>query len=467
MAKYESRLEDAADALARKQLGIEPKKDGVEQQERLPELYVKFKNEYLSVLEDSFKEVCGTMKAKLGVKDLSDDTLLIVANKISEKATSGNLKYVKDLAQDKEIASIVEYASQVQKRQNDINDAIERDDLIEGKENVVNNQEVNSILPMAEAFEKEMDKLNDALENWNNIDYDKLKQQASNYLDGETRKERMKALEVETLKKFRDAKTPEEKLKQANIIITRKSMAGALQLQLDSIGQGKERAIAGSIFSAVRMIAIDTDRGVDEILAEYKTMAIHLLGEDKAKKVLQEFDCIKGVTDRDQAVSMLVDRFIDIVGRENGSVKSKEEILKIAYRTSIPEKTLHELGDIEQMTDEQIEERAEQNIDRRETRGMFLRNRFQLNKKNGKINYDELHELIQARENLDPKDFAAFMKKIANVAVERNDLNLLAMHQEYVEREKQEHAMDSEDIEINQTGMVRALETKDDDEPVL
>ena len=34
MAEYQRKLESAADALARKQLGIEPKKDGVEEQER-------------------------------------------------------------------------------------------------------------------------------------------------------------------------------------------------------------------------------------------------------------------------------------------------------------------------------------------------------------------------------------------------------------------------------------------------
>ena len=117
MAEYQRKLESAADALARKQLGLEPRKEGVEENDRLPEIYERFKAEYLTVLEDSFEEVCGMVKGQLGVKHLSDDTMLIIANKINDKAISGDLKFVKDLTDDKEIAAVVQNASNIQKEQ--------------------------------------------------------------------------------------------------------------------------------------------------------------------------------------------------------------------------------------------------------------------------------------------------------------------------------------------------------------
>ena len=136
MAEYQRKLESAADALARKQLGIDPKKEGSEKQERLPEIYEKFKAEYLTVLEDSFTEVCAQMKSQLGVKHLSDDTMLIIANKINDKAISGDLKFVSDLSQDKEIVAAVENATRAQQQQTAEANAI--DGVEDGKDNTAN-----------------------------------------------------------------------------------------------------------------------------------------------------------------------------------------------------------------------------------------------------------------------------------------------------------------------------------------
>ena len=48
---------------------------------------------------------------------MSDDTNLMIANKINDKAISGDLKFVKDLTDDKEIAAVVQNASNIQKEQ--------------------------------------------------------------------------------------------------------------------------------------------------------------------------------------------------------------------------------------------------------------------------------------------------------------------------------------------------------------
>ena len=78
MAKYETELEETAEKLTRKQLGLDPKKKDVEKDKDLPQMLVSVKKTFLETLQNSFKKVCATVQDKSGVKDLSDDIVNIV-----------------------------------------------------------------------------------------------------------------------------------------------------------------------------------------------------------------------------------------------------------------------------------------------------------------------------------------------------------------------------------------------------
>lgn len=435
MAEYQKKLESAADALARKQLGIEPKKDGVEEQERLPEIYEKFKKEYLSVLEDSFTEVCAQMKMQLGVRHLSDDTLLIIANKINDKAISGDLKFVSDLSQDKEIVAAVEDASRVQKEQTEATNAIEGE--VEGKDNTSNQVvEGTMAVAMTMGFAQEMKNLNDMFDNWRDNDMSSMRGKAKEYLESEERKNRNKDIEIATLKKYRDASTSEEKIKYATIIHARDGMARSLQAQLQSIENGNDKAYAGSIFSVARMIAVDEDRSVDEILNEFRTMSIQWLGDERAKKMLEEFEGVQGIQDRKQAVDILLDKFEEMVIEEGGQPRKREDLERIIYRKSKIVEKDPALRGVNQMSDIEIEENAEQNIATRESVGLMMRNRIRLAKK--QVNYSEIQAVLDSKELLSEHDFELFVKTLGMTAVEMGDMRLIGMHQEYAEKDKLE-----------------------------
>ena len=430
MAEYQRKLESAADALARKQLGLEPRKEGVEENDRLPEIYERFKAEYLTVLEDSFEEVCGMVKGQLGVKHLSDDTMLIIANKINDKAISGDLKFVKDLTDDKEIAAVVQNASNIQKEQMEAVRAEEGEisTTTDGKENQIIDAAV--AVPMTIAFAEQMKDLGNMYDNWRNGDMDSMRDKSKKYLEGDERKRRTIDLEADLLRKLRDAKTPEEKIKYTTILDARDGMSRSIEAQLQGIENGNTKVYAGAMFAIARMVAIDEDRSIDEIVNEFKAMAISGLGNENAAKMLEELECIKGVTDRQQAVGLLLDRFEEIADQEHIKHKDRSELERITYRKS---KKAREIG---QMTDVEIDAKAERDAERREVVAKSIRNRISM--KRSQINYTEIQEVLDSRELLTERELELFVKALGSAAAQMGDMRLVGMHQEFAEKDKQE-----------------------------
>ena len=130
----EKKITDAAEVLARKQLGIEPKKDGVQDEKDLPEMLVQYTKTFENELTEKFKLICASMEQRFGLRDLSEDTMLAIANKIHEEAQNGNLNSIATIAENGEIVNIAEKAAIKQQRVETINKIIDGDISPERKE---------------------------------------------------------------------------------------------------------------------------------------------------------------------------------------------------------------------------------------------------------------------------------------------------------------------------------------------
>ena len=434
MAEYQRKLESAADALARKQLGIEPKKDGVEEQERLPEIYEKFKKEYLSVLEDSFTEVCAQMKMQLGVRHLSDDTLLIIANKINDKAISGDLKFVSDLSQDKEIVAAVADASRVQKEQTEATNAIEGE--VEGKDNTANQVVAGVVGIAALTGMKDM-----SLEELAKVQKDA---QDSYYSEeGQAKREAEADARREAIK---NAGTPEEKKEQAH-------NDTSYEFLIRNVEMFEKRQKAGdpkALQTCVRNIALylaTSKENQDVVMANATEVLKRVLPPEQMQAFIQKID--EGISLEAFTKATLE---LENVERAKNNVNLIPDIDKEYNRLhglEFGEGYIQRKIEYAEMSKEQREFIEQSKKMRKETiRAIYAK---------GQVSYDDIAKGIAFFRENDRGVYSDLIERLGKRAVKTGDLRLVGMHQEYAEKDKQEReskAVEAEEVAVEEPTVV-------------
>lgn len=402
MAEYQRKLESAADALARKQLGLEPRKEGVEENDRLPEIYERFKAEYLTVLEDAFAKVCGMVKGQLGVKHLSDDTMLIIANKINDKAISGDLKFVKDLTDDKEIAAVVQNASNIQKKQ------MEAVRAEEGEANEV----VPSVGQVAEAV-------------------------VGNVI-GSALKGYYQSLNTATPEQ---AKTINEQIRVSNYV------GNTMDKFYDADGKmqkGKVGAGLAGLWQYVMKV------GKDQGLEDVKSLVMARLDgfDDTVYGELKE-QC-KNVQSLEDLEGLIGHAFYDSRDRNAPNANKRESYEELRARiqklgqNKSPERVEQERQEHLKLAQMSDEERKEYFVEKR--RELDERARMAKEYKealdqvlDGNGGYDRLENAVNAiRAFGDNKFYTAVLTRIRENAVSKNDVGLGSMYSTFAEKDKQE-----------------------------
>ena len=403
MAEYQRKLESAADALARKQLGLEPRKEGVEENDRLPEIYERFKAEYLTVLEDSFEEVCGMVKGQLGIKHLSDDTMLIIANKINDKAISGDLKFVKDLTDDKEIAAVVQNASNIQKEQ------MEAVRAEEGEANEV----VPSVGQVAEAV-------------------------VVGTVIGSTLKGYYQSLNTATPEQ---AKVINEQIRVSNYV------GNTMDKFYDADGKmqkGKVGAGLAGLWQYVMKV------GKDQGLEDVKSVVMARLDgfDDTVYGELKE-QC-KNVQSLEDLEGLIGHAFYDSRERNAPNANKRESYEELRAR-------IQKLG--QNKSPERVEQERQENLklgqmSDEERKEYFVEKRRELDERarmakeykealdqvlDGNGGYDRLENAVNSiRAFGDNKFYTAVLTRIRENAVSKNDVGLGSMYSTFVEKDKQE-----------------------------
>lgn len=403
MAEYQRKLESAADALARKQLGLEPRKEGVEENDRLPEIYERFKAEYLTVLEDSFEEVCGMVKGQLGIKHLSDDTMLIIANKINDKAISGDLKFVKDLTDDKEIAAVVQNASNIQKEQ------MEAVRVEEGEANEV----VPSVGQVAEAV-------------------------VVGTVIGSTLKGYYQSLNTATPEQ---AKVINEQIRVSNYV------GNTMDKFYDADGKMQKGKVGAGLAGLWQYVMkVGKDQGLEDVksivMARLDGFDDTLYGELKEQcKNVQSLEDLEG---------LIGHAFYDSRERNAPNANKRESYEELRAR-------IQKLG--QNKSPERVEQERQENLklgqmSDEERKEYFVEKRRELDERarmakeykealdqvlDGNGGYDRLENAVNSiRAFGDNKFYTAVLTRIRENAVSKNDVGLGSMYSTFVEKDKQE-----------------------------
>lgn len=425
MAEYQRKLESAADALARKQLGLEPRKEGVEENNRLPEIYERFKAEYLTVLEDSFEEVCGMVKGQLGVKHLSDDTMLIIANKINDKAISGDLKFVKDLTDDKEIAAVVQNASNIQKEQME---AIRAE---EGEANEV----VPSVGQVAEAV-------------------------VVGTVIASTLKGYYRSLSTATPEQ---AKAINEQIRVSNYV------GNTMDKFYDADGKMQKGKVGAGLAGLWQYVMkVGKDQGLEDVksivMARLDGFDDTLYGELKEQcKNVQSLEDLEGLIGH--AFYDSRERNAPNANKRESYEELRARIQKLGQNKS-PERVEQERQEhlkLGQMSDEErkeyfvekrreLDERARMAKEYKEALDQVL---------DGNGGYDRLENAVNAiRAFGDNKFYTAVLTRIRENAVSKNDVGLGSMYSTFVEKDKQEKDVAVEDVEVaTEATPIRKIDT--------
>lgn len=425
MAEYQRKLESAADALARKQLGLEPRKEGVEENDRLPEIYERFKAEYLTVLEDSFEEVCGMVKGQLGVKHLSDDTMLIIANKINDKAISGDLKFVKDLTDDKEIAAVVQNASNIQKEQ------MEAVRAEEGEANEV----VPSVGHVAEAA-------------------------LVGTVIGSTLKGYYQSLNTATPEQ---AKTINEQIRVSNYV------GNTMDKFYDADGKMQKGKVGAGLAGLWQYVMkVGKDQGLEDVKS---VVMARLDGYDDSLYGELKEQC-QNVQSLEDLEGLIGHAFYDSRERNAPNANKRESYEELRARiqklgqNKSPERVEQERQEnlkLGQMSDEErkeyfaekrreLDERARMAKEYKEALDQVL---------DGNGGYDRLENAVNAiRAFGDNKFYTAVLTRIRENAVSKNDVGLGSMYSTFVEKDKQEKDVAVEDVEVaTEATPIRKIDT--------
>ena len=415
MAEYQKKLESAADALARRQLGLEPKKEGVEEKDRLPEIYKKFKLKYLSVLEESFTEICAQMKLQLGVRHLSDDTMLIIANKINDKAISGDLKFVSNLSQDKEIVAAVEDASRVQRQQTTETNAIEGEGI--GKDNTANQVVVGAVGIAALVGMKDMS-LEELAQSQKDV-YDL-------YYSEEGKKKREAEADARR-EAIKNAGTLEEKNNQAHNDTSYEFLIRNVEMFERKQKGGDPKALQVCIRNIV-LYAATSKENPDSIIANATEVLKRVLPPEQMQEFLQKIEDGSSLEDFTKATLELESK-----ERENNGGKAIPDIDKEYER-------LHALEFGKDFIKRKIEY-AEMSKEQREFLEQIKKMKSETIRAiyaDGNVSYDNIVKGVDFFRENDIEIYSNLVERLGKRAVEVGDLRLLGIHQEYIEKDKQE-----------------------------
>lgn len=111
----EEQIAEAADALARIQLGLNKKSED-EKDDKMPAMFMQITEVFNEELMEQFRKITVNMAQKFGLKDLSPKTLARIAEKIKDEAIDGNIKSLSTLSQNKDILAVAEKETANQKR---------------------------------------------------------------------------------------------------------------------------------------------------------------------------------------------------------------------------------------------------------------------------------------------------------------------------------------------------------------
>mgnify|MGYP003293738382 CR=1 FL=1 len=109
---FEEKISEAADALTRKQLGIEKSED--EKRDDFPKMFVQISSVFQIELMEQLNKISANMMQKYNLLEISPKTLDKIAEKIREEAESERISSISELSQNKDILAIAEIATENQ-----------------------------------------------------------------------------------------------------------------------------------------------------------------------------------------------------------------------------------------------------------------------------------------------------------------------------------------------------------------
>lgn len=409
----EKKIIEAAEVLARKQLGIEPKKEDIQDEKDLPEMLVEYIKTFDKELTEKFKGICANMAQRFGLRDLSEDTMLVIANKIHEEAQNGNLNSISKIAENKEIVNIAEKATIKQQRVEMIEKIIEGEISLEEKE--------ISVKILGAALIATIDK-----------EYENLDLSNDNEVD------RVHSLEHVT------------------------NATRLISSHVDETGKIKKGVELGFLAGIVRSISLNKEMTLEEAKA-FALTQLEKMNPEMAEQLIE--DC-RNANSQEEISKIIAKKFYDERSIRNGKEYQEsfdeffEKITSVKERS---EKDREEIRRRAKLTPKERKEEDKQKQKSEEKRNDFVAQYKSLNEKinNKTIDYSELDRFI---EELRVSEFKNFYQGVVRVlgqrAKEDNDSSLEDICKKYCEKDKNGENYGLPSVEEAKKGKVGTVEVK-------
>ena len=415
MAEYENRLREAANALAKKQLGLDPKTNKEEKNDKLPEIFLSVEGQYLISLNESFRKLCGTIRETYKLNELSDNSLLILANKVNERAINGKLESIGDLSQDSEISSILEYVSVVQNEEEVINAKYD-DEFYEN--NGINENLENSKTIMG-MDSKELTVLA-AFVMANTINDD--------------------------LKKFDDAITFDEKAEAAESLRAAQYMEKIKNFR-DKNGKVEQVAELPLLAGLWNLVITHKD---SMSLEELKALALETLIDMDEEKYGEFLDKIESVTAKDDLDTLIGDEFYNVRKERNPRTRETREQLdekmhNLSRYRSIENKQqiIDKAENLRGLSIEEIARIERQKAEEIARRKIIAQKYSEAMKEisSGKPSFDKLQESIsEAKDAGFSVMYKAMLGRVKDKSIKDNNIGLASVYTELSANDKEENS---------------------------
>lgn len=445
MAKYETVLEETAEMLARKQLGLDPKKKDVEKDKDLPQMLVSVKKTFLETLQNSFKKVCATVQEKSGVKDLSDDTMLLIANKINEEAGHGNLESINDLSKNTQIVTVAEKAV-IKQVEYDANVA-----SMEGEGASQTIQPAEAIIGIA-AIKAMSDQELEEMHNRAQAQY--YSEEAQKDRD-ENKNNDLDAIGLEV--------NIEEKDRKTHDFVAKEFLRDDLG-KIEAIKSGDTKALASSIRRS-NLYALTTGDSIDVVKANLMEKYKAILKPEDMRKFAEKIDGIEDSEAFRKALLEFENDHREKAGIRRFDVDKEYEKLSNLRFSEVYKGRIQEDA---ALTREQREEQRRLKEQLRETRKKV----YESLRGERDLSLGEMQQSIEfIRSNDTQTSYKAMMTTLGKNAVEKADMDLIGLHQSFTERDREEaRESEAKGPVLSEVRVVRTapeVKTMDEDDDMI
>lgn len=447
---FEEIITDAAELLAKKQLGLDQKKDS--DKGNLPEVLVSFRQIYENELTEQFLKVCATMKFKYEIRKLAPETLHAIAigikDVVEDAVNGGDTASISSIFQNRTIMEVAEKECSEQKRKENNNlrnlaneDINENEKANENKNDKLSEGKIESREQAASILGGDSEILDEASEIIHDTNKENIKEKIEElkklYKTEDAQDEDRR--ETEALQYFENNGTDEER-NQAQDALKNKTDRNERRNYTDKKQKETRSEVSGILFGFMKDAYnpiysrdVDPTKWLESIKVKVisEILMDAAFSDDEKLELKEQLQNCNSIDDFTQILAQKMNE----LNIERGENAIDVEVLQKNAKNTVQPRIYEDIADDKQLKNRDIvlsERYAQMYFNRvdRERVSEFIK---QINSNETDIDYD--FEILDKIKKVDKNFYYSMIRNIGIAARENNNQDLKSKFEELIDKE--------------------------------